>query len=188
MKKVTVLLLFSVIIVFSAQPAINNNGLEIILKDDGSYLSQEIPDEAGFPVLPHAGAVDSQFALLKKKSRMFVFPDDAGGTLYDTVTVPETTSCPVERKGPIIRFLPRPEYPASVFAQKLEGTTVVKLLVDTDGNVVDVSILKSSGHMILDQVAIKTVWKAMFTPAKFNGIPVRAWVKLPFRFRLKDDK
>lgn len=78
-----------------------------------------------------------------------------------------------------------PLYPELPLKAGIEGTTVVKMLVDIDGRVIEVKILKSSGNQMLDQAAIAAAMKSTFTPAKQRDKLVRVWVARPVRFQLK---
>jgi protein TonB len=77
-----------------------------------------------------------------------------------------------------------PEYPDLPLKAGIEGTTVVKMLVDIDGRVIDAKILKSSGNQLLDQAAITAAMKSTFTPAKQRDKFVRVWVSISMRFKL----
>lgn len=80
--------------------------------------------------------------------------------------------------------IPRPEYPELVRKAGIEGTAVVKALVDVDGSIVEVKILKSSGNQMLDQEALDVARGAQFTPARQRDKNVRVWVSIPVRFKL----
>ncbi len=82
-------------------------------------------------------------------------------------------------------FNPVPKYPELAKQAGIEGTTVVKMLVDIDGSVRDVKILKSSGNQMLDQSALAAAKQSKFTPAKQRDKFVRVWVSRPFRFKLQ---
>ncbi len=81
--------------------------------------------------------------------------------------------------------MPQPVYPSIPRQAGIEGTTVVKMLVDIDGKVIDVVILKSSGNQMLDQEAVKAAGQSTFTPAKQRDKFVRVWVARPVIFKLK---
>jgi protein TonB len=78
-----------------------------------------------------------------------------------------------------------PEYPPLPLKAGIEGVAVVKMLVDIDGRVIDVKILKSSGNQLLDEAALAAARKSTFTPAKQRDKLVRVWVAQPMRFQLK---
>ena len=80
--------------------------------------------------------------------------------------------------------IPKPEYPPLAQQAGIEGQAVVKALVDTDGTIREVQILKSSGNQMLDEAALAAARKATFTPAKQRDTFVRVWVSIPMRFRL----
>ncbi len=82
-------------------------------------------------------------------------------------------------------FSAKPVYPEICRQAGIEGATVVKMLIDVDGSVIDVIILKTSGNQLLDQSAIAAARKSTFTPAKQRDKLVRVWVARPVRFQLK---
>jgi protein TonB len=82
-------------------------------------------------------------------------------------------------------FNPVPKYPELAKQAGIEGTTVVKMLVDIDGSVREVKILKSSGNQMLDQSALAAAKQSKFTPAKQRDKFVRVWVSRPFKFKLQ---
>jgi len=96
---------------------------------------------------------------------------------------PKATSNRVRRPTP--RANPRPKYPSSARRRGLEGTVVLKVLVNTRGRVGECRVHKSSGHRILDERATKTVRKWTFQPGRKGARPSAMWVKIPIRFQLK---
>ncbi len=84
--------------------------------------------------------------------------------------------------------IPQAEYPEKARKAGIEGQTVVYALIDTNGSVADVRVLKASGNADLDRAAAAAAREAKFRPARQHDKPVRVWVSLPFRFRLDDGK
>jgi len=80
--------------------------------------------------------------------------------------------------------IPKPKYPELARRAGIEGTTMVKALVDIDGSIREVKILKSSGNQMLDQAALVAAKSAKFTPAKQRDKYVRVWVSMPLKFKL----
>ena len=79
-----------------------------------------------------------------------------------------------------------PVYPAAERNAGITGSGFVKLLVNTDGSVEEVTLVSSCGNANLDQSAINAAYKWRFTSAKgVNGQKVRCYLRLPFTFRLK---
>ena len=60
---------------------------------------------------------------------------------------------------------------------------VVKVLVNTKGDVEAVEVLKS--HPLLDESAIAAAKQYKFTPGKQRDKFVKVWVSIPFNFKLK---
>lgn len=81
---------------------------------------------------------------------------------------------------------PKPPYPALSKRLGEEGVVRLNILVNPDGSVAQLEIVKSSGYARLDESARKTVlssWK--FEPARQAGKPVAAWVIVPIQFTLR---
>lgn len=79
-----------------------------------------------------------------------------------------------------------PTYPAAERNAGITGSGVVRLLVNTDGTVDEVTLVSSSGNANLDQAGINAAYKWRFTSAiGTNGQKVRCYLRLPFTFRLK---
>lgn len=80
--------------------------------------------------------------------------------------------------------LPTPEYPEEAREAGMKGTVITRALVDIDGKIAQAKIVKSSGHTLLDNAAIETAKKAIFTPAQDDGKMVQCWVAIPYKFTL----
>ncbi|UCF69847.1 MAG: energy transducer TonB [candidate division WOR-3 bacterium] len=78
----------------------------------------------------------------------------------------------------------KPRYPDLARRAGIEGQAVVKALVDIDGSVMDVQILKSSGNQMLDEAALAAARQWKFSPAKQRDKFVRVYVSIPVNFRL----
>ncbi|BDU15932.1 energy transducer TonB [Lysobacter auxotrophicus] len=67
----------------------------------------------------------------------------------------------------------------------LSGMVELEILVGVDGRALDVRIVKSSGHRVLDQAARRTVLsKWTFVPAMRDGRAVEAVGRVPVVFTL----
>ena len=79
-----------------------------------------------------------------------------------------------------------PRYPISELKNGVEGTVVLRVLVDIDGKPLDVSIETSSGNRNLDRSALQHVLKTWrFKPAMQNGQAVQAYGLVPIAFSLQ---
>ncbi|WP_417144157.1 energy transducer TonB [Phascolarctobacterium succinatutens] len=91
-----------------------------------------------------------------------------------------------------VAYMPRivrkvdPTYPAAERNAGITGSGVVRLLVNTNGTVDEVTLVSSSGNANLDQAGINAAYKWRFTSAVgTNGQKVRCYLRLPFTFRLR---
>ncbi len=74
-------------------------------------------------------------------------------------------------------------YPELARRTGVEGTVVVKVLVDETGRPVQ-AIIFSSDNGLLDDAAVEATLKVAYTPAIQNNNPVKCWVMIPINFRL----
>ena len=87
-----------------------------------------------------------------------------------------------QEKPVILQYVP-PEYPEMARMSQLQGTVIVKVLVGPDGNVMDAQVLQGV-NPLLDRAAIAAARRTKWKPGKQRNIPVKAWMALPFNFRL----
>lgn len=81
---------------------------------------------------------------------------------------------------------PPPPYPAALVRAQVQGTVLLKILVDIDGKPLDVSVARSSGDKRLDRAAVEHVRKRwMFHPALRDGQAVQAIGMVPIDFKLQ---
>lgn len=77
-------------------------------------------------------------------------------------------------------------YPESAKAAGIEGTVVVKFVIDKTGRVSDTKVMK--GPEALSKAAMEVVRELPgFTPGLQNGKPVYVELVLPIRFALSND-
>ena len=82
---------------------------------------------------------------------------------------------------------PQPTYPEEARQKGLQGTVVVRILVQADGSVGGVSILSSSGVAAFDQAGLEASRSIRFVPAKDGqGAPVAVYTRKSYSFGLKD--
>jgi protein TonB len=80
---------------------------------------------------------------------------------------------------------PAPGYPPLSRRLHEEGRVLLRVHVAAGGTAMSVALHKSSGHSRLDQIALDTVKKWKFVPARQGDKPVDAWVIVPIQFSLK---
>ncbi len=76
------------------------------------------------------------------------------------------------------------KYPTQARRMGIEGTVIVVFVVNTDGSIQDVEVLRGIGGGC-DEEAVKVVQEApKWEPGKQRGRPVRTRMRLPIRFKL----
>jgi protein TonB len=77
------------------------------------------------------------------------------------------------------------KYPPQALHAHMQGTVLLRVLVDEHGVPQDVMIARSSGYALLDRSAREQVLKGWtFEPAMVNGHAIRAWAQVPVSFNL----
>jgi protein TonB len=81
-----------------------------------------------------------------------------------------------------------PAYPIQALRAGIQGTVMLKVLVDPTGKPLQVVIARSSGSRLLDDAARKHVLAAWrFHPAMRDGHAIEVWALVPVRFNLNRD-
>jgi protein TonB len=96
---------------------------------------------------------------------------------------PSLAPAGVERGARAV-FEPAPVYPRRCRRLGHEGTVVLECLVEADGRVDWVRVLRTSGCGDLDEAAALAVRGARFEPARRGGRAVAGRIELPVVFRL----
>lgn len=87
--------------------------------------------------------------------------------------------------GPAPYSTPPPRYPSVAVRQMLEGTTFLLLQIGSDGQVEASIVIRSSGHALLDEEALRTTAGWRFHPAKnAKGEPVGSLISVPIEYNL----
>ena len=84
---------------------------------------------------------------------------------------------------PVALYRPDPEYSEEARKAKLQGTVVLRVVVDESGHVRNPKVVQSLG-LGLDDEAVKTVLTWKFKPAMKAGKPVAVWIRVDTLFRL----
>jgi TonB family protein len=104
-------------------------------------------------------------------------PGEGGGFGGGAYSVGGNVSPPV----PI--YKPEPPYSEEARKAKYQGTVVLYIIVDAQGNVTDARVVKPLG-LGLDEKALTTVRTWKFKPGLRNGVPVAVRVMVEVSFRL----
>jgi protein TonB len=93
----------------------------------------------------------------------------------------------VEKPVLALRGNPEPRYPATLRSAGIEGTVVLRFVVDTTGRVEVGSIRAvSSDHAQFEQSAREAMLRARFVPAELGNHPVRQLVEQAFQFKMAE--
>jgi protein TonB len=133
-----------------------------------------------------------------------ILPDAAGAAGSGTVTGPSGPAIEVDgwevpapsdlrwpspddlvvvEHEPALVAMQAPVYPELAREAGIEGTVVLRVLVDEQGMVRDAIVLQSVRG--LDEAALAAAATAVFRPARQQDRPVAVWVVLPLEFRLR---
>jgi protein TonB len=92
-----------------------------------------------------------------------------------------------------VTFLPpekmlevKPEYPPELRAQGIEADVVLAVVVDKDGCVVEVELIKGPRERQFVEAAIAAAEKEHYAPATRDGVPVAQSITFTVRFRLTE--
>jgi protein TonB len=111
-------------------------------------------------------------------------------------TPPPTTQPPTQRGmlvnltdpgvvPPAVKKAPRIHYPPIALRQRTEGTVILRVLVDENGKVTEVTVVTSAGGRTgLTEAAVKSVKRRVYNPATKDGVAVKAWLPVSVRFTL----
>lgn len=80
---------------------------------------------------------------------------------------------------------PAPPYPPLSRRLREQGTVLLRVYVENTGLPGAVELKQSSGHTRLDDVALNTVKRWRFVPARQNDTAVAGWVVVPITFNLR---
>lgn len=78
-----------------------------------------------------------------------------------------------------------PKYPPRAYQQGAQGTVILIIDVDAEGNVTNVTVEKSSRNRDLDRAAMDAARKWRFNPSIVNGQKAAGRVRVPVDFTLQ---
>lgn len=88
-------------------------------------------------------------------------------------------------EAPVLTRFGAPVYPEFARRAGLEGTVLLEVTVGTSGRVESASVIDSDVNPPMEKAAVAAAMRFEFRPATQRGIPVRATVRVPVRFRLR---
>lgn len=100
-----------------------------------------------------------------------------------TGTVEERIYQPHEVKAPVLAYKVEPRYPQSLIRTGREATVVVRCIIDRDGRVRDVELIKADLPPFNAEV-LRAVSQWRFTPGSVQGTAVNSYLNLTVTFRV----
>ena len=133
---------------------------------------------------------DSEIMSVEDQGEVVEFNEDANEETVESERIYQLVEQQPEFPGGIqalMKFLKENvQYPSISRENNSQGKTYVNFVVNTDGSIQDVEVMKSSGDVYLDKEALRVV-KTMpkWNPGKQAGKAVRVRFTLPVSFRLQ---
>ncbi|OGC77012.1 MAG: hypothetical protein A2Z27_01175 [candidate division Zixibacteria bacterium RBG_16_50_21] len=165
-----------------------------LTKQEKPQLSVALPEVAppsvGTPKpVPDEEVVEVEFATQKQLEQAVPV---AEGNDEVAISIPEEELFPnrgdfvaVEVEPKVINKV-QPIYPELARRANVEGTVFLDILVDKEGKVRKVEVLKASGTNVgFEEAAKEAVKQWVFSPAIQNDKPVAVWMTLPVKFEVK---
>jgi len=138
-------------------------------------------------------AGDSTFRLLPRynpdrdTSGIQFIPRELGKSeVHIQSNIPLTDSAPYQHPPEIGKTI-EPEYPRQALRQGLEGSVVLKILVDMKGRPVQIVVAQSDAA-VFDSSAIEAAKQFVYLPAIRDNMPVNAWMTYKVQFRIPVNK
>jgi len=163
---------------------------------EASDPEREIPPKAEAKIFSPTGsgiqavrpALPADTAFIKKTHRVphgFPEPTTTAAMPPDSPDEDTLSGAVLKIARPLYKRNTSPPYPSRARRMGYEGIVMLKVLVDENGRVDDLTLLESSGYAILDQAALSAVKKWLFEPGTESGMKKKMWVKIPIRFQLE---
>ncbi len=115
-------------------------------------------------------------------------PEIAAAPMVNDDKLPQEAAAPVVNTAPAISALKfrnntKPTYPSRARDMNIEGTVLLEVWIDVEGNPTNVIVIQSSGSPLLDEAAKRGAWRWTFWPYTVNGRaePRSAHVPVPFK-------
>ena len=159
---------------------LRSSELTLIELEEPPVLTEPAPIAPPLPLPPVVEPGDDDSAL----DTIEIPPFDLIEEPYAPIGFPtgDEGFVPSSTKPALVHFA-KPVYPEIARLARLEGTVVVHVLVGVDGRVLDAVVVQGA-HPQLDRAALAAARLCRFTPGRQRELPVKAWMAVPYRFRM----
>ncbi len=103
---------------------------------------------------------------------------------FSRVSIPRRVGMQTELPQPEFARSPPPSYPRAAIDATVEGTVVLAVTIEPDGQVSRVEVEQSSGYAILDGAAVAAIRRWQARPLTELGRDIALTINLPIRFHL----
>ncbi len=193
-RKVIGLIYVAMLLLSGCLPVKKTSGLgkKTVFDDPHFYYDKE--NYTLIRVNPETREEDIEKYLSKKSTVKTMSLSPPVERLKHTVERPKhTVERPKHIEGydtpPKPKHIIRPIYPRKSLNEAWHGAVVLKMLIDSTGNVIiakpiDIEKIRhlDKGGVLMVESALTALMKSEFEPAIHNGKPVRVWVTFPVRF------
>ena len=104
-----------------------------------------------------------------------------------TTVAPGSSSAAAAVTPPVIVHFESAPYPPEAKQAGLEATVILRLAIDTEGQVTEAQVVEPAGHGF-DEAAVEAARHFIFTPAERGGAPVASRILYRYAFKLLPDK
>ena len=132
-------------------------------------------------MLSSALVLAASMATVAAAARTFPLPAISAADARDSAVA---QAAPRGVKRPVVVDMKKAEYPESAKANKIQGDVVMDVLIDAQGKVSDVTVVKKLADE-LDAAATAAIKASTFRPGLKDGKPVPVKVTITVTFRLK---
>jgi protein TonB len=154
----------------------------------------KVPLPQAMPIPPPSAKPIPTKALLPQAKPKSQLPAAASQTLTASKPPPPANALPTQTKpvstaadrSPQAISKIRPIYPLRARRLAIEGYIVAHLLVDCNGKIAQVRILKAQPEGVFERSVKKATARWRFKPALKYGQPAEAWIKTKIVFNLKE--
>jgi TonB family protein len=130
-----------------------------------------------------------EIAALRKKEQSIAAPRSTSNprTGRPRLTAADQAALNPTDHMPVPRFTAQPVYPFELRQSGISGQTVVKVVVDSNGDVQNASIVKST-HRELEAATLEAVKQWKFDPGMKGGKNVNTTIQVPFVFNIEPEE
>ena len=175
-------------------PAVSPSAVDLSLDDSTALPNRPnlLIVEAVDPVIGIGGAADGgaskitpHFASARLRFSSPLSKSEAAQAGGGVSTPPRIAGPRGQRDGFDSRGLPIPEYPPESQRRGEQGLVIIDVEVLPDGRVGAIRVADDAGYPRLVSAAAEKVKLASFEPARINGRPAVAHIRIPYRFTLQ---